>query len=533
VTRTGDRGGDRSGTTCGRWTLEERASSTLIADTYVAIGRKNARALVEVVRPTFAGDGSLAAAFRRESLATGRVRHPALPPILDDGTTDDGVPWVARTLPAGTPISAELLRDRSSKRLLSASEGGPPKSGRARLLAIADPLGDALVHAHRLGVIHGDLRPENLFREPATLLGFVGAELVARIPPEQRPIAHLVYAAPETARGEIPDARSDQFAFAAVLAAILFGGSLRPSTTVRGALQSAQDVPYRDLLWGRRGELEEAEVGILEVLARAVSPLPQERFANISEFLSALVRADLREGRTSVLASEPPESARVVSVPVAENAPRSASNTPAPARDPLVSLNLPGNLPHFTFPPMPSFPPEVAVVPPLEPVARRAVPSLLPPGTVRPVPSPLPPVPSLLPARPSSPRMQIPVPVLELAPLELPKEAAGEAPIRSRPPANSPTEASREAAGEAATGARPVSIHDAELEAARQNGPRSEPPGPLRASDSARVSRSLPRISGVQLSLTPAPAPRAPVLPWVIAAIAVLVAVVAVFYRAK
>jgi serine/threonine protein kinase len=526
MARTGDGGGDRSGTTCGRWTLEERASSTLIADTYVAIGRKNARALVEVVRPAFSADGSLTAAFRRESLATARVRHPALPPILDDGSTDDGVPWVARLLPAGVPLSSELLRDRPSNRLASGGPVASSASRRARMTEVAGPLGDALVHAHRLGVIHGDLRPENLFCEPATLLGFVGAEIVARIPPEQRPIPHLAYAAPETARGELPDARADQFAFAAVLAAILFGGSLRRPTTLRSALQCAKEEPYSTLLAGRN-DLGAAGAGVLEVLARALELRREDRFADISEFLSALVRTDFyREARSTPAAplSEPPESARVISDPVAASVPRK-EGTKSQSAELLLSLNLPQNLPHFSFPPIPSFPPEVAgeppapspaVLPPLEPAARRPVPSLLPPGTVRPVPSPLPPVPSLLPARPSSPRMQIPVPLLELPKERADGQGDGAAPAL-RP----------------ATGSKPVSIHDAELEAARQNGPRSDPPGPLRSSDPARGSRSLPRISTVQLSLAPPPSPRTPILPWVVAAISVVVAIIAVLYRAK
>ncbi len=540
---TGERGGDRSGTCCGRWTLEERASSTLIADTYVAIGRKNARALIEVVRAAFSADASLTAAFRRESLATSRVRHPALPPILDDGATDDGVPWVARLLPAGLPLSLELWRDRPSNSLAADGHSASPASRHARMMAVADPLGDALVHAHRLGVIHGDLRPENLFWEPATVLGFVGAELVARIPSEQRPISHFAYAAPETAAGELPDARSDQFAFAAVLSAILFGGSLRRPTTHKGALQCAKDEPYDTLLLARRDDAGDGTGGVLEVLAVALATRPEDRFSDVSEFLLALARTARSSPRTHPSAkretarsscrtrstpaaplSAPPEPARVSSAPVSASV-AGKGGRKSQSAELLLSLNLPENLPNFGFAPMPSR--EVAsadiagerrgVLPPFEPVARRPVPSLLPPGTVRPVPSVLPQVPSSLPSPPSASRIEVPVPVLEL-----------------------PAPSAR-----AATDSKPVSSQDAELKAARQNGPRSEPPGPPQSSEPSRVLRSsvspggdnrvspsLPRISAVQISLAPPP-PRAPILPWVIAAIAVVVALVAVFFRVK
>ncbi len=525
---TGERGGDRSGTSCGRWTLEERASSTLIADTYVAVGRKKARALIEVVRAVFSADASLTAAFRRESLATSRVHHHALPPILDDGATDDGVPWVARLLPAGLPLSLELARNRPSNSLTAGGHIASATSRRARMMAVADPLGDALVHAHRLGVIHGDLRPENLFCEPATVLGFVGAELVARIPPEQRPISHLAYAAPETAAGELPDARSDQFAFAAVLSAILFGGPLRRPTTLRGALQCAKGEPYDTLLLARRADAGDGATGVLEALARALAPRPEDRFSDVSEFLLALARAgghqDTRPSAKQETArsssrtrstpaaplSEPPESARVISDPVSASV-AGKIDTKSQSAELLLSLNLPENLPNFSFPP-PS--PEVVaadageprgVLPPLEPVARRPVPSLLPPGTVRPIPSLLSQVPSSLAARPSSPPIDVPV-----AALELPAPSA-------RP----------------ASGSMPVSSHDAELEAARRNGARSEPPGPLRSSEPSRASRSLPRISALQISLAPPPPPRGPILPWVIAGIAVVVALLAVFFRVK
>jgi serine/threonine protein kinase len=113
-------------------------------------GTKDAteRATVRIMIGDLAFNERAKSHFLRSAYAANRFQHPRVLPILEDGTTSDGAPWVARS--SG---NAEPLRDR-------VEAGGPlPEPD---VLRVAEQVLDALEIAHAHGIVHGAISPTNI-----------------------------------------------------------------------------------------------------------------------------------------------------------------------------------------------------------------------------------------------------------------------------------------------------------------------------------------------------------------------------------
>src|SRR5262249_9621961 len=159
-------------------------------DRYVAL---------KVLPTEFLHDSDFAHRFRREARSTARLEHPNIIPMYNSGI-DEGIPWMAMRLVAGGTLSS-LLKGGS----LDAS----------RLVAVLRGIAGALDFAHAQGVVHRDVKPQNV------LLGDDGYVYLADFG-----IARMIegssvltrtgiitgtpqYMAPEQARGEKADRRAD------------------------------------------------------------------------------------------------------------------------------------------------------------------------------------------------------------------------------------------------------------------------------------------------------------------------------------
>src|SRR5262245_22632059 len=123
---------------------------------------------LKVVQPQPDQDPQLAARMVREGKAMSMFRHPNIVELLDVGSLDDGTVYLA----------TELIKGRSLRELL---DDGPVEPARA--LAIVRQLLDALGHAHGLGVVHRDVKPENIMvsgeADTVKVLDFGVAKLLA------------------------------------------------------------------------------------------------------------------------------------------------------------------------------------------------------------------------------------------------------------------------------------------------------------------------------------------------------------------
>lgn len=245
---------------------------------YEAIHSNGRRVALKVLHAHLRSDPEIARRFVREGHATNRIDHPGVVTIVDDGTTDDGSPFLV----------LELLLGRSLAALVH--EKGPrPWTELERLLEEALSI---LEHAHAAGVVHRDVKPENFFltedgrlklldfgiarvAEPSTHATEVGTSL-----------GTPAFMSPEQARGDSRsvDARSDLFSLAATFIWLASGKRLFEADNGRNlayriASEEAPPVHALCRTIPRRAA---------RVLERALRRRPEDRFESARGFREAL-----------------------------------------------------------------------------------------------------------------------------------------------------------------------------------------------------------------------------------------------------
>ena len=107
---------------------------------------------VKIMLPKFAGDKSLVRFFR-EAQITGSLQHPGIPPVYDVGRLPDDRPFIAMKLIEGQTLKELLDKQKSTYHLQSH-------------LAIFRSVCQTIAYAHAEGVIHCDLKPDNIMVGP-------------------------------------------------------------------------------------------------------------------------------------------------------------------------------------------------------------------------------------------------------------------------------------------------------------------------------------------------------------------------------
>ncbi len=199
----------RLGTTLnGKWTLERLLGLGGMAAVYEAthkIGRKEA---IKILHPEVARSKELVLRFEQEARATNKLSHPGAVEIRDTDTSEEGCPFLVMEL-----LEGENLAQRAAR-----LDGLP----REELLQYVDELLDVLAAAHALGIIHRDIKLDNLFvttDQRLKVLDF-GIARVLSGPQLTRLGARLgttAYMAPEQVIAGEVDCRTDVFAVGATM----------------------------------------------------------------------------------------------------------------------------------------------------------------------------------------------------------------------------------------------------------------------------------------------------------------------------
>lgn len=202
----------------GRYRLEARIGEGGMGVVYrarhVLIDRVVA---VKLIRPDLRGETHLRAWMLREARAANRVDHAHIIDIHDIGETDEGELYLVMEYLVGTPLSAEIAR-------------GPMPMQRA--VDILEQMGAALARAHDLGVVHRDLKSDNILltarggrKDFVKILDFGLAALAhdPRLAPKGAVFGTPEYMSPEQARGEQAGPQSDLYALGVLFFEMLTG----------------------------------------------------------------------------------------------------------------------------------------------------------------------------------------------------------------------------------------------------------------------------------------------------------------------
>lgn len=231
------------------------------------------------------------ARFLREIRIAARLTHPHIVPVHDSGEIPGaGGPLLYYVMPY---VQGESLRERLAR------------DGRlevAEVLRIARSVGDALDYAWRQGVLHRDVKPENvMLLEGDALVTDFGVAVALREGDQAGgsttapgvAVGTPFYMSPEQAAGERDlDGRSDQYALACVIHEMLAGQP--PFTGLARAVMSRHIVEPPPAI---RAVRPDVSVAVERALLRALAKEPVERFASAAELLQAMATPD---GSTSV-----------------------------------------------------------------------------------------------------------------------------------------------------------------------------------------------------------------------------------------
>ncbi len=229
------------------------------------------------------------ARYAREGRVMASLGHPNILPIYDVGTTRDAIFF---TMPRLTGRSlGSLMRE-------AVSQGRDEVMSVPALVEVVLKICDALAYAHARGVVHRDIKPDNV------MIGDYGEVMVvdwgaADAPsPEGSSAPRMVgtpaYMSPEQVHGDAPTPRSDVYAL---------GATLFHALLLRRPLQAAEvHVFWQRKLTGQLDpptpeELARVPRALLAIAVKAMSHLPEGRYANVTELSRAL--RDFLSGRTA------------------------------------------------------------------------------------------------------------------------------------------------------------------------------------------------------------------------------------------
>jgi len=272
-------------TVSNRYRIERELGRGGMAVVYLARDRKHDRPVaIKLLRPEIVF-GHAAERFLLEISILARLQHPHILALLDSGATEEASPRPFYVMPY---VDGETLRQRLVR------EGPLPI---AEALRLVREIGEALHYAHGEGLIHRDVKPENvlLSQGHAQVADFgiaraAGIAAAGRLTQTGLGLGTPAYMSPEQAGGEREvDARADQYSLACLLYELLAG---QPPFTGPDALavlsrQVLDPVPplttLRPTVPGsvRRG------------VERALAKVPADRFGSVLEFLAALDAPDV------------------------------------------------------------------------------------------------------------------------------------------------------------------------------------------------------------------------------------------------
>jgi serine/threonine-protein kinase len=308
---------------------------------------------IKIMDAHLAGDPAFRARFEREARSAARIDHPAVVDVHDQGDAagpDGPVTFLVMELVEGGTLR-DVLRDRGAV--------GVPAA-----VAVLEPVLEGLAEAHRLGLVHRDVKPENVLisghgEVKVADFGLVTAAAQAGTSHAGMILGTVAYLSPEQVATGAADARSDVYAAGVLLYELLVG---EPPYTGDTAISVAYrhvncDVPAPSAIAG------DVPPELDELVTRATRRDPAQRPADAAALLDELrrVRQQLEIPRVPVPVPPPVAPTEAPTVPSGSSGPAADGDlgllsgavvgpggTRTMQRPPEVVAAHPGPVPHLS-----------------------------------------------------------------------------------------------------------------------------------------------------------------------------------------
>ena len=235
--------------------------------------RLNRDVAVKIMRDEMAADEEFRRRFCTESHAVAMLSHPNIVAVYDV-SHNDNVEYIVMELVDGITLKQYMER----KGIVAWKE----------VVHFTKQISKALAHAHERGIIHRDIKPQNimLLRDGTIKVGDFGIAALENEVYENNgeAIGSIHYIAPEQARGECPDARSDIYSLGVMMYEMLTGGlPFTGNTLGEIAVQhmNAKPVPPHE-------KNPEIPLELERITLKAMSAELSERYQSANELLSDL-----------------------------------------------------------------------------------------------------------------------------------------------------------------------------------------------------------------------------------------------------
>src|SRR5687767_9216982 len=277
--------------------ISEGGMGAVYRGTHILMDKKVA---VKVLRPSLAADDTIVARFSREAKAASRIAHPHALSVTDFGESENGVVFLVMEYLHGKTLKNEIRN------------AGPMPL--ARVVEIIRQVGSALDAAHAEGVIHRDLKSDNIMlvdsngADWAKVLDFGIAKITERVgsfdPGITAPnliIGTPQYMSPEQcSQSSELDSRSDIYSLGVILYEMLIGHvPFTGESPTAIMMKHLQDAPPSVL-----EERKDLPPAIGRVVTRAMAKRPEDRFQTVSELAEELASAAEGEMPAGAAASD-------------------------------------------------------------------------------------------------------------------------------------------------------------------------------------------------------------------------------------
>ena len=279
---------------------------------------------LKVLRERYADDEGFVERFRREARSAASLNHPNVVQVYDQGQAKDGAYYIAMEhVPGGT------LKDRIE---------GEGRLAPAEAAGIASRVAAALEAAHAKGIVHRDVKPQNVLlcasgEAKVADFGIARAASSKTITETDLVLGTAAYMSPEQVRGERVGPASDLYSLGVVLYEMLTGElPFRSEDPIATAMKHVNEPPPHP------AEANPAVPGELDALVvKLLAKRPEDRYPSAGELAEDLLRT--RDGLPPLAAGSAPTAplrentgeTRVAPAPAAAAPVRTTVGTPRPS----------------------------------------------------------------------------------------------------------------------------------------------------------------------------------------------------------